>query len=212
MSIQGSDARTAGVASRYERRIGERVGSLVFHGVVTKTDANLRVYGKFFCDCGAAVELGASRVLNQKRPTHCGCQTDKGANRKHGMRNSREYSSWSAMVGRCHNENHKDFPRWGAVGITVCERWRKFDNFYHDMGQRPPDTSIDRINGDEGYHPGNCRWATPKTQARNTKSFVIVNTPEGVMPLVDYAKKIGLSRGAAHLRLKRGKLEGVSYE
>lgn len=74
-------------------------------------------------------------------------------------------------------------------------------------------TTLDRIDGTKGYEPGNVRWAAPVVQARNNKRFVVVSTPIGTMPLIDYANHIGISNGAAHLRLKRGKLEGcTAYE
>lgn len=130
---------------------------------------------------------------------------------KHGMRYSREYGSWQAMVRRCHSPTNKDYPRWGARGITVCAQWRhSFQTFYEHIGSRPQNTSIDRHPNPNGnYEPGNVRWATPKQQARNRRDIVRVTTPYGDMDLVDYAKKIGISKGAAHLRLKRGTLEGV---
>jgi hypothetical protein len=127
------------------------------------------------------------------------------------MRSSREYSSWMAMVGRCHSPTHKDFPRYGAKGIKVCPEWREsFAAFFAEIGPRPEGTSVDRIDGNKGYEPGNVRWATPLQQARNRRDLTIVQTPAGVMALVDYAASIGLTKGAAHLRLKRGKLDGVT--
>lgn len=116
------------------------------------------------------------------------------------------------MLGRCCNAKHKDYPRYGAIGITVCDEWRNsFEAFYAHVGPRPVGTTLDRINGNKGYLPGNVRWATPRTQAHNRRDLTVVSTPLGVMALVDYAKQIGLSKGAAHQRLKRGKLEGVNY-
>lgn len=86
----------------------------------------------------------------------------------HGMRYSPEYSTWNAMLNRCHNPRAKDYPRYGAVGIKVCRKWRRsFSAFYIDMGPRPKGTTIDRIDSSKGYRPRNTRWATPKQQAQN---------------------------------------------
>jgi hypothetical protein len=127
----------------------------------------------------------------------------------HGMRYTPTYSSWSSAKDRATNPNGKDFYRYGAVGIGMAERWLKFENFLDDMGEKPDGMSIDRIDPSKGYEPGNCRWATPLQQARNRKDLTVVKTVTGVIALVDYAKQLGITKGAAHLRLKRGTLEGV---
>jgi len=79
------------------------------------------------------------------------------------------YDTWSNMLQRCLNQKHHKYSIYGARGITVCVRWRRFENFLSDMGERPSGTSIDRINNDGNYEPGNCRWATPKEQRANQR-------------------------------------------
>lgn len=71
------------------------------------------------------------------------------------------------MRDRCRNPKAKSWHLYGALGVTVCERWNSFTNFLEDMGERPPGTSIDRINPAGNYEPGNCRWADRKTQNNN---------------------------------------------
>lgn len=93
--------------------------------------------------------------------------THHGHNR-HGQP-TRTYRSWSGMRTRCFCKNNRVYARYGGRGITVCERWKKFENFLEDMGVCPPGRSIDRINNDGNYEPGNCRWATPTQQSRNRR-------------------------------------------
>lgn len=79
------------------------------------------------------------------------------------------------MRVRCRNPNHHGYHRYGGRGITICERWESFENFVADMGLRPPGTTLDRIDNDGNYEPGNCRWATPVEQRANQQKQVLVN-------------------------------------
>lgn len=79
------------------------------------------------------------------------------------------YQSWRAMKTRCTTKTSSQYHRYGGAGISICSEWLTFENFLADMGERPPGTSIDRIDNTKGYFKENCRWATAKTQARNRK-------------------------------------------
>lgn len=79
------------------------------------------------------------------------------------------YNSWNAMKQRCLNPNASKYRDYGARGITVCDRWLTFENFYADMGVRPEGKTLDRIDNDGNYEPGNCRWATPAQQSQNQR-------------------------------------------
>ena len=83
-----------------------------------------------------------------------------------------EYNVWESMLTRCRNPRHHTYPDYGGRGITVCERWFSFDNFYEDMGPRPRGYWIERRDNDGNYEPGNCHWATPKEQAYNTRRSI----------------------------------------
>ena len=88
--------------------------------------------------------------------------------RKHGRCGTAIYKCWSQMHQRCSNPKNNRFHRYGGRGITVCERWRSFQKFFDDMGDRPPGMSLDRIENDKGYEPANCRWATRSVQTKNS--------------------------------------------
>lgn len=81
--------------------------------------------------------------------------------------NSRERNSWTAMKHRCSSPRNVSYDMYGGRGVRVCDAWRSFDAFLADMGPRPPDTTLDRIDGSGHYEPGNCRWATREQQAMN---------------------------------------------
>ena len=92
----------------------------------------------------------------------------------HGMSQTRTYYNWKGMVARCVDKGHKDYPKYGGRGISVCDSWRQFVNFYADMGDAPAGRSIDRLDNDGHYCKENCAWRTLIEQnrnKRNTKRF-----------------------------------------
>lgn len=186
---------------RYGPRIGERVGSLTFLRVSDRRSDGNRIMGEFLCECGRITTLPAGRVLTGKFRRHCGCQTDHGSHRTHGMRNSPEYSSWMAMKGRCLDPNNKDYPRWGGRGVTVCAEWAEsFEAFFAHVGPRPAGTTLDRIHNNRGYEPGNVRWATHQQQQANRRDTWIVEI-DGVQ--YDSAEAAAIAHGVSTTTIKR---------
>lgn len=126
------------------------------------------------CNCGNQM-IVAVPDLKSGNTLSCGCykiEATKRANSTHGMSRSRpEYRVWWGMIQRCEYERHGSYERYGGRGITVCRRWRRsFEAFFEDMGARPSKKySIDRIDNEGNYEPGNCRWATGKEQFANSR-------------------------------------------
>lgn len=116
------------------------------------------------------------------------------------------------MRRRCHNQNDAAYPAYGGRGIKVCERWLDFSNFLTDMGPRPPGTSIDRIDNNGNYEPGNCRWATPREQANNRRIRRSNVLEEHEPAQIRWLASLGIDRGelAAFYGIKRSFLNRVA--
>jgi hypothetical protein len=165
---------------------GQRFGRLL---VICRVSQKIEKHTRWLCrcDCGTEKVLLSDNFARKGQPTKsCGCyKTQYPPALSHGdTRNgvtSSEYRSWYAMRQRCTNPRDPRWKHYGDRGITVCDRWKLFENFLADMGRRPPGWSsrramfsLDRINNDGNYEPGNCRWATQKEQVKNTRKAMHV--------------------------------------
>lgn len=116
----------------------------------------------------------------------------------------RAYESWSGMKQRCFNPKKERYPLYGGRGITVCERWLKFDNFFEDMGPCPVGHSLDRIDSDGNYEPNNCRWATKEVQRNNRRDSLLLTARGKTMSVAQWAREVGISYWTIYTRLECG--------
>ena len=124
----------------------------------------------------------------------------------HGLSYSPEYHAWYGMIRRCYTPHYRQFVNYGGRGITVCDRWKtSFMAFLKDIGRRPsPDHSLDRINNDGNYEPGNCRWATNVEQCNNMRRNVRFTFDGVTKTLRQWSRTTGISSGSLEARIKLG--------
>lgn len=167
------------------------------------------------CKCGTEkrVHGGSLRAGTSKS---CGCWGTERyplMNRTHGMSKTPEHRTWSGIKTRCYNPNVKNFDRYGGRGIKVCDRWKDFANFFEDMGPKPsPKHSIERIDSNGDYEPGNCRWATITEQASNKRNNVMLELNGEMVTGAEFARRTGFARCTVYewtsvLKLTRDQIE-----
>jgi hypothetical protein len=149
---------------------GQRFGLLTAVERVHYSDRASSSYWRCACDCGNEAVIHSYHLRLGIRPS-CGCSRST-----HGHSKRTEYAVWNGMIQRCTNPRYPEFHNYGGRGIKVCDRWLNGEDgkfgiecFLVDMGPRPAGLSIDRIENDGNYEPGNCRWATQATQCQNTR-------------------------------------------
>lgn len=158
------------------------------------------------CDCGTIRSFIGS-LLRRGDARSCGClrrEIARATFTTHGQSESAEFKIWLGILQRCTNPNNRAYRDYGGRGITVCERWESFENFYADMGERPAGHSIDRIDNDGPYCPENCHWATRGEQRRNSRKVIRVEYQGKTMVLLDWAKELGFTYPTLKHRFQRG--------
>jgi hypothetical protein len=113
-------------------------------------------------------------------------------------------TAWGQMIARCYDPNHEKYHRYGARGIRVCDRWICFRLFLEDMGERPKDKTLNRIDNDGDYRPDNCEWATHKEQAQNRGNNKLLTFEGKTLCLTEWAREIGITREALRNRINKG--------
>lgn len=127
-----------------------------------------------------------------------------GSRTTHGMRDSREYSSWLAMRARCDRPTSDQYQYYGARGITIDPSWQKFENFFADMGPRPRSMTLDRKDNNGPYCKENCQWVEHKAQCRNRRSNVMITVGNETNCITYFAEKFGIKPSVLMKRIRRG--------
>ena len=195
---------------------GRRVNSLVL------LEKDTTQHRKWWCqcDCGNKKSISETNLVREHTKS-CGCLRSKiskesvkvmiESNRAngspattHGKRYESAWTTWSHMLDRCNNPNCSQYSHYGGRGIQVCERWLKFENFYADMGDRPENLSLERTDNSKGYSPDNCKWATKKQQARNTRTNQVLDWQGESLCIAEWAERLNLNAKTLYTRLYAG--------
>ena len=158
------------------------------------------------CECGQERVVLSCHLVGGATAS-CGCLRNdrmRAACMKHGHRGTKTYHAWKAMRQRCTNPKRREYANYGGRGIRVCERWGEYLNFLSDMGAAPPDTSLDRIDPNGNYEPGNCRWASALTQSLNRRTAVLITFQGETLNVSEWERRFGLRRGLVNSRRARG--------
>lgn len=159
------------------------------------------------CACGNTRTI-AGTGLRAGRHKSCGCASPRFNServKKHGMSFTRTYKIWNGMKTRCSDKAQtRSRKLYYEKGIRVCERWMKFENFLEDMGEAPEGLTLDRIDGNGNYEPGNCRWATYLEQANNTSANVVIKFNGLSKTVAEWGRFAGIKGNTITTRLRRG--------
>lgn len=188
---------------------GKRFGKLL---VLSKGEKNKTGSARWACKCDCGGEaLSTAWNLKSGRATSCGCfrkegVTERNSKGKHGKSRTPTSKIWIGMRSRCNDPKNKNYHRYGGRGIKVCERWDSFENFLADMGERPEGLSIERIENDGNYEPGNCKWATREEQQNNKRNNVHIEHEGQMLSPKEYAEVTGIPVARVYKHKAKGKL------
>lgn len=183
-----------------------RFGRLVAKSVV---DRNGMRCWLCVCDCGGTKTLRTARLTGGRPTLSCGClqrEMIRTTRTTHGRSRSYLYRTRAMIIQRCTNPNNPAYSAYGGRGITICARWlASIEDFAADVGEKPSAKhTLDRIDNDKGYEPGNVRWATRTEQARNTRNSHLITANGQTKTLAEWIALSGLHTTTIERRLKRG--------
>ncbi len=189
---------------------GSIFGKLTVLGYAGKeltTNGNPHHYWFCKCECGNVTKVVACS-LKAGKSNSCGCLSfwfnNKPAKTRVDGKRRKIYSIWVGMRQRCENPKNKRFKYYGARNITVCERWKSFENFLADMGDKPEGLSLDRIDNNKGYYKENCRWATQKVQCNNSSRNRLITHDGKTQNITQWAEELGITKNKFYYRINHG--------
>jgi len=171
---------------------GRRFGRLIVIEMSADREKNGNIRWVCRCDCGKEHTVNGHSLRNGSIRS-CGCLLAESKT-KHGKYKDPIYHVWQSMRARCSNPNHPSWHRYGGREIKVCDRWKSFELFAEDMGERPPGKTIERRDNDGNYEPSNCYWASTSEQGNNRSTNVMI----GDKTMKEYCEANGLDYGAFH--------------
>jgi hypothetical protein len=193
-------------------QVGTRFGRLVVVDPKCKNAKGYNTKAKCLCDCGKE-KIADRSALIRNLTKSCGCyraEITGKLNYRHGHAVGRrvppEYMTWSNMKDRCHNTKSEFYYMYGGRGITVCPQWQhSFEVFLSDVGLRPSsDHSLDRINPDGNYEPGNVRWLSPEGQANNRRCVKMYTFRGMTKSVAEWSRIVGTKYTTIRTRIEHG--------
>lgn len=180
-----------------------RLTALESKGAIRASTGTTKTHWRCICDCGNEVSVALGNLRSGSIKS-CGCFRKEVLDKtSHGFEGTREYSSWIAMMNRCNNKNIAAYENYGARGITVCDRWKRIENFILDMGTRPEGKTLERINVNGNYEPNNCKWATTIEQANNKRTSRFIEFRGKTATLSQWARELDIPVETLFARLKK---------
>lgn len=212
-----------GKALNFKNEVGNRYGTLTVVEYIGSVGIG---HAKWLCscDCGGTHEATGTTLRSGKCVTCKDCRKEHQAKRKtiHGcsysdtFKGTPAYRSWIAMKARCYNPDSSSFKNYGARGIKVCDRWlepdgKGFLNFLEDVGERPDGMTLDRIDSNEMYKPGNCKWSTYKEQAANKRNTRKYDVQGEILTLAEISERLCISYHTAYDAIVTRKVDVDEY-
>lgn len=184
--------------------VGQKYGELTILSMPFKRGTRTLV--KCRCSCGNECVKDKGNICfgHTRSCGHMRAVVSRQKAKTHDMSKTRTYGIWSGIITRCKNPKSASYPRYGAVGVRVCKRWERFDNFLFDMGVAPLNKSIDRIDNSKGYEPSNCRWSTLTEQANNKGGVHVITHNGESLTIRGWSEKTGLHPDLILGRINKG--------